>query len=167
MKLSLIKLRLYQVLPLLSIIVLILFENVSFNLFGFSQSYLTNVYAFIFFFAIFNTAVINIFTIFFLGILTDILLIFPLGLSVFLYCFVYFIGQFNQRSLRRGSFRAQWIIYSLTMLFVFLFGLLFLNLVYGHIPHFFYLLTEFLVLICFYPIIAVFCGWINRKMELS
>ena len=165
MKLYPVKLRLYQMMPLLSIIVLILFENVSFNLFGFSQSYLTNVYAFIFFFAIFNTAVINIFTIFFLGVFTDILLIFPLGLSVFLYCFVYFVGQFNQQVLRNGSFRTQWTIYSLTMMSVFLFGLIFLRLAYSHIPHFFYLLIEFLTLICFYPIIAVICGWMNRKME--
>ena len=166
MNYALVKLRFYQILPLLSIIGLILFENVSFNLFGFSQSYLTNVYAFIFFFAIFNTSVVNIFTIFFLGVLTDIVLIFPMGLSVVLYCFVYFVGQFNQRTLRSGSFKTQWFIYVVTMTFVLLFGLIFLRLVYGAIPHIFYLLTEFIVLVCFYPIIAIISGWMNRKMEL-
>ena len=166
MKLALVKSRFFQILPILSIISLILFENVSFNLFGFSQSYLTQVYAIIFFFAIFNTATINIFTVFFLGVFTDILLIFPLGLSVVLYCFVYFIGQFNQRMLRNASFKTQWIIYSLTMSFVFLFGLIFLKLSYGSIPHFVFLLMEFFLLTCSYPIIAVFCGWINHKMEL-
>ncbi|MBE6455462.1 MAG: hypothetical protein IJC11_02025 [Alphaproteobacteria bacterium] len=153
-----------QLFPFFLICGFVFFKSLSFNLFGFSQSYLTNVYAVIFYCAVFNATVLNIFTVFFLGILTDILLDIPFGLSPFLYSFVFFIGYFNRRFLRQTSFNKQWFVFNGVITCIFLFGLGFLKFLYGGIPHIQYLIVEWLLLMCCYPLVAAVVGYVNQRM---
>ncbi len=141
---------------------LILLKSLSFNVFGFSQSYLTNLWGVIFYFSVFNPYVLNILMVFLLGIMADILLQMPFGLSPFLYCISFFVGQFNRRLLLAASFGTQWLIYGLTSSVLFLFGLFLLKCLYGAIPHIGYLFVEYISILIFYPLIAFVCGHLNR-----
>ncbi len=140
----------------------ILLKSLSFDVFGFSQSYLSNLWGVIFYFAIFNAKVLNIITVFFLGVFADFLLSIPFGLSPFIYCTLYLIVQLNRNQLIHLSFKKQWIVYIIITGLLFVVGLLLLKVMYGHIPHFIYLLTEYVLLIICYPFIATICGYVNR-----
>ncbi len=140
----------------------VLLKSLSFDVFGFSQSYLTNLWAVIFYFAVFNPLVLNILMVFVLGIVADVLLQMPFGLSPALYSILFFVGYFNRRLLLASSFGVQWGIFGLTATGLFLFGLILLKILYGIVPHLEYLFFEYVSLIIFYPIIAMICGRLNR-----
>ena len=74
-----------QLFPFFLICGFVFFKSLSFNLFGFSQSYLTNVYAVIFYCAVFNATVLNIFTVFFLGDIDGYIIGYPIWfISIFI-----------------------------------------------------------------------------------
>ena len=156
------KRRLVMTIPFLWASLFVLLKSLSFDIFGFSQSYLTNLWAFIFYFAIFNPIVLNVLMVFCLGVCADILLQMPFGISPLMYCFVYFIGYFNRRLLINATFAFQWMVYICVAGGLFLFGLILLKLLYHTIPHVSYLTVEYLSLIILYPIIATVCGRVNR-----
>lgn len=158
------KRRLIMLMPFGMAAFLVLLKSLSFDIFGFSQSYLTNLWAVIFYFSIFNPIVLNILTVFFLGVCADILLQMPFGISPLMYCSVYFIGYFNRRILINASFIFQWSVYILVSGGLFLTGLILLKLLYGTVPHLGYLSVEYVSLIIFYPLIATVCGHLNRMI---
>ncbi len=159
-----IKKRFFLSLPFLLGCGFILLKSLSFDTFGFSQSYLTNLWGIIFYFSVFNPFILNIFTVFILGIFADILLQVPFGLSPFLYCISFFVGQFNRKLLLNSSFALQWFIYGIVVTVLFVIGLILLKFLYNSIPHFNNLFFEFISLIMFYPIIAFLCGRLNRRI---
>ena len=153
-----------RLIPLFCVCLVLLIDNFSVRLFGFSQSFLTNALGFIFCFTVFRVTAFNSILLFVLGLITDIILVFPLGFSSFIFCFVFFVAQFNRRFLQQASFNRQWLVFSLTIAAVFLFGTVFLKTAYGAVPHPLYLTGEFVGLILLYPFIAAVCGWLNKKM---
>ncbi len=157
-----IKKRFFLSTPFLLGCIFILLKSLSFDMFGYSQSYLTNLWGVIFYFSVFNPYILNIFIVFLLGSAADILLQIPFGLSPFLYCISFFVGQFNRKLLLNSSFQIQWLIYSLVATVLFVFGLILLKCLYDLIPHFGYLFAEYISIIIFYPIIAFLCGHLNR-----
>lgn len=155
---------LIRLIPLFLVCLTLLLDNFSIRFYGFKQSYLTNALSFIFCFTVFRVAAFNSVVLFLLGLAADIILVFPLGLSSFLFCFVFFVAQFNRAYLREVSFCRQWFVFSVMAAAVFLSGLLFLKIAYGVIPQAEYLALEYAGLILFYPFIAAVSGWINKKM---
>ncbi len=153
-----------RLIPLFCVCSMLLIDNFSVRFFGFSQSFITNALGFIFCFAVFRITAFNSILLFLLGILTDIILVFPLGFSSLIFCFVFFVAQFNRRYLQQAPFGRQWLVFSLTGTAVYLFGMLFLKVSLGSIPHPFYLTGEYIGLLLLYPFIAAFCGWLNKKM---
>ena len=88
-----------RLIPLFCVCSMLLIDNFSVRFFGFSQSFITNALGFIFCFAVFRITAFNSILLFLLGILTDIILVFPLGFSSLIFCFVFFVAQFNRRYL--------------------------------------------------------------------
>lgn len=160
-----IKRRLFHVIPFFIAFIFILLKSLSFDVFGFSQSYLTNLWSFIFYFSVFNPAFLPIWSVFALGMFADVLLQIPFGISPIMYSFIYFIGQFYRRFLVRSSFGAQWGVYSILMTFLFIIGLILLKILYGIIPHVSYLTAEYISILILYPVIAALCGYFNRLIR--
>ncbi len=158
----LLKKNIIRRLPFLLALFFILLKSLSFDVFGFSQSYLSNLWGVIFYFAVFNAKLLNIVMVFCLGVFADFLLSVPFGLSPVVYCTIFLIGQLNRGQIIIQSFKKQWLTYSVISGFLFVVGLLLLKGLYNHIPHLYYLLTEYVSLIICYPLIAGICGYVNR-----
>ncbi len=155
---------LIQLIPLFCVCLILLIDNFCIRFFGFSQSFITNALGFIFCFTVFQNTAFNSILLFLLGLLTDTILVFPIGFSSFIFCFVFFVAQFNRRYLQQAPFGRQWLFFSLTGTVIYLFGVLFLKISIGSVPHLLYLTGEYVSLLLLYPFIATLCGWLNKKM---
>lgn len=156
------KRRVVMIMPFAIAALFVLMKSLSFDFFGFSQSYLTNLWAVIFYFSVFNPNALSVLKVFILGVCADILLQMPFGISPSMYCFMFFIGHFNRRTFIHATFPFQWVGYTVAAGFLFLLGLILLKVMYGAVPHAGYLTAEYASLVILYPIIAAGCGRINR-----
>lgn len=154
----------YFSLPFLMGLFLILIGQIPFSLFPYYHQAFPFVAGIIFYFAIFNPKVLNVFLIFLLGLLTDIVTSLPLGFYAFGYVFIFFMANLFQSYLINMVFLQLWFVFCILffctdVIWTFLFFLI--SGVWVSTGFWF---VQFLFMCLFYPLICRLSGFLNRKI---
>ncbi len=129
-----------------------------------TKIYLPLVFIIIYYFAVFRPSVLNVITVFFLGILTDLLLHAPFGLNAFFFVLVFFAANLGRSFLQEMSFNGLWISFSVLMLIIYILWYFVSCLIAKEwltLPVFVF---EYILLVLFCPLIMSFCCWLNIKL---
>ena len=118
---------------------------------------------FIFYFSVFNSKNFNLFFVLFIGFVVDFLLFFPIGFETVLLITMSFFAYFFKRFISSLSFKGQWLIFSIDLAIIFIFAILLFSLS-SEIPlPFLSLFLNYISIVIFYPFIASFCAFLNKK----
>jgi len=118
----------------------------------------------IFYFAVFNPKVLNVFLVFLLGLLMDLLTTLPLGFYAFGFVFMFFMATLFQSYLINMVFKQLWIVFGLfffctDVLWAFLFFLIsgtWVSTGFWFVQYIFVCLT--------YPFFCRLSGFLNRRI---
>ncbi len=120
------------------------------------------IFVFIFYFAIFNAALLNGFACFALGILTDLIMQTPFGLNTFLFVLLFFTANLNRLFLSALSFDKLWQVFALMMLPLFLVHFFLFTLCAATVISPAFLIGHYLILILAYPLVIQLCGRLDN-----
>ena len=150
--------------PAIIALLFILFSVIPFSFSPTTKIYVPLVLIVIYYFAIFRPSVLNVITVFFLGILTDLLLSVPFGLNAFFFVLVFFIANLGRSFLLDMSFNGLWISFAALMFAVDLLWYLFSCLISGEWLFLSPFILQYILLVLFCPLIISFCCWLNIKL---
>lgn len=117
----------------------------------------------IYYFAIFRPSVLNVFSVFLLGIIADLLMQTPFGLNTFFFVLLFFIANLSRRFLMNVNFQGLWGIFALIMAGMYAAWYLATCLIQGRFV-FGTFFIEYILLVLFCPLIMALSAWLNAKM---
>lgn len=150
--------------PAVMALLFILFSVIPFSFSPTTKIYVPLVLIVIYYFAVFRPSVLNVITVFFLGILTDLLLSTPFGLNAFFFVLVFFIANLARSFLLDMSFNGLWISFAVLMFVVDLLWYLFSSFIAGQWLFLGAFILQYILLVLFCPLVISFCCWLNIKL---
>ena len=108
--------KILNILPFLLGLIFILFSQIPFSLFPHYHQSLPLVVGIIFYFSIFNPRLLNVFCVFGLGFISDVITSVPLGFNIFGYVFIFFISNLFYSYLIDMNFKQLWFVFCLLFL---------------------------------------------------
>ena len=150
--------------PFLLGLLLILFSQIPNSLMPYYHQSFPFVICIIFYFAIFNPKVLNIFFVFLLGLIMDMLTTLPLGFYAFGFVFLFFMTTLFQSYLINMVFKQLWVVFSLfffcsVVIWAFLFFL-----VSGTLVSTGFWFVQYLFICLSYPFFCRLSGFLNRQI---
>lgn len=150
--------------PFLLGLFLILFGQISMPLVPYYHQSFPFIVGLIFYFSIFNPKILNVFLVFLLGLVMDMITILPLGFYTFGFMFIYFMVNLFQSYLLNMVFTQLWLVFILLffctdVIWVFLFFLIsgiWVSTGFWFVQYVFVCLT--------YPLFCRFYAFLNRKI---
>ena len=119
----------------------------------------------LFYFSVFNPKALNIFLVFLLGLITDMICSVPLGFYSFGYVFIFFVANFFQSYLLNMIFAQLWIVFSLLVFFTDVLWAFLFFLISGIWVSTGFWFVQCLFVCLSYPVICRLCGFLNRKIR--
>ena len=118
----------------------------------------------IFYFSIFNPKILNVFFVFLLGLIMDMITTLPLGFYAFGFVFIYFMANLFQSYLLNMVFIQLWCVFSILffctdVIWAFLFFLISDTWVSTG-----FWCVQFVFVCLTYPLFCRLYGWLNRKI---
>jgi len=150
--------------PAVIALLFVLLSVLPFSVSPTTKIYVPLVLIVIYYFAIFRPSVLNVITVFFLGILTDLLLSTPFGLNAFFFVLLFFIANLARSFLLEMSFNGLWISFMLLMFIIDLLWYLFSSFMAGEWLFLGAFILQYILLVLFCPLIISFCCWLNIKL---
>ena len=143
---------------------LILLGQIPLSLFPYYHQSFPFVVGLIFYFAIFNPKVLNVFFVFLLGLLTDLITSVPLGFNAFGYVFIFFTANLFQSYLINMAFCQLWLVFGVLFLCTDILGAFLFFLISGVwvSPGFWF--VQYIFMCLFYPFICRLSGFLNRQI---
>ncbi len=150
--------------PFLLGILMILLGQIPFSLMPYYHQSFPFVVGLIFYFGIFNPHVLNIFFVFLLGLMMDIITTLPLGFYSFGFVFIYFMVSLFQSYLLEMIFTQTWFIFGLLFFCTdVLWAFLFFLISNAWVSTGFWF-VQFVFVVLTYPLFCRFYGRLNRKI---
>ena len=106
----------------------------------------------IFYFAIFRPSLLNVFAVFSLGLLADLISQTPLGVLPFIFVLLFFIARLNRLFLKDLSFKTLWLFFTFCSVLLLLIQLFLFTLCESSVVHTKFLFQQITVLVLLYPI---------------
>ncbi len=122
------------------------------------------VFGIIYYFTIFRPGVLNVFWVFVLGVLADLLMHVPLGVHPLLFITLLFTTALNRRFLASQEFDGQWLGFMLIFFLIIFIRYLSVGVLLGQIPDVSFFFWEYVFVSLCYPLTALLCGYLNRKI---
>lgn len=119
----------------------------------------------IFYFAIYNPKCLSSWAVFLLGIISELLIQSPMGVTTFCFVLLFFMANFLRRYLLELSFGSLWIVFATMLLSVEIVNYLFVVLLAKNSVTFMPIMVEFWVLILIYPFVMRFCAHLDKKIR--
>ena len=118
----------------------------------------------IFYFAVFNPKVLNVFLVFFLGLMMDTMTVLPLGFNAFGYVFIFFIANLFQSYLINMVFVQLWLVFCLLFFCTDVIWAFLFFLISGIWVSTGFWFVQFLFVCLSYPLFCRLSGFLNRKI---
>jgi len=154
----------YRTIPLLFCLLIILLSQMVNSRFIFSSL----LFIPIFYFAIFGPNLLNVFSVFFLGLFSDLINQVPLGLFSFIFVLLFFVARLNRLYLKELSFKTLWLLFIGISTIFLLLELFLFTLFEGSVVQTKFLFQQLTVLILYYPLGMYIChdldDWIRGKL---
>lgn len=150
--------------PFLLGLFLIFFSQVPTSLMPYYHQSFPFVLGIIFYFSIFNPKVLNVFLVFLLGLITDMLTSLPLGFYAFGYVSMFFMASLLQSYLINMVFIQLWLAFCLFFFCVDVIWAFLFFLISGIWVSTGFWFVQFLFVCLFYPLFCRFSGFLNRKI---
>lgn len=141
------------------ICVLLMFLGQIPNIFLFSVPF---TFILIFYFAIFNSSLLNGWSCFVLGLLTDLITQTPFGLNSFLFVLLFFAANINRLFLSGLSFDKLWQFFSWMMILFFLLRFFIFALCASTVILPTFLIGQYIILILSYPLLIKTSGRLDN-----
>ena len=154
----------WMALPFLLGLLLIFLAQVPVSLVPYYHQSFPFVAGLVFYFSIFNPKVLNVFWVFLLGLIMDMITTLPLGFYAFGFVFIYFMTSLFQSYLFNMVFIQLWCVFSIlffctdviwTFLFFFISGT-WVSASFWFVQYIFVCLT--------YPLFCRLYGWLNHRI---
>ena len=152
-------------LPFLLAFLCVLLGQSSFSFMPYYHQAFPFVLAIIFYFAIFNPIVMNVFFVFLLGLISDSLSALPLGFSSFVYVFVFFIANLFRSYLFLMPFYQLWIVYAVLLLCSDIIWAFLFFMISGVWVSAGFWFVQYLLTVLLYPVFCWICGLLNKKIK--
>lgn len=159
-----IKKTVWMSVPFLLGMLMVLLSQVPVSLISYYHQSFPFVTGLIFYFSVFNPKVLNVFFVFLLGIMMDMLTTLPLGFYAFGFVFIYFIGNLFQSYLLEMFFKQLWIVFSILFFCTDVIWAFLFFLSSGIWVSTGFWLVQFVFVVLSYPLFCKLYGFLNRKV---
>ena len=119
----------------------------------------------IFYFAIYNPKCLSSWAVFILGIISELLVQSPFGVTTFCYVLLFFVANFLRKYLIELTFVPLWVVFAAVLLGIELLDYLLVLLLSEYPVGFSPVLVEFWILTFIYPFLMRFCAHFDRKVR--
>lgn len=150
--------------PAITAFLFVLFSVIPFSFSPTNKIYVPLVYILIYYFAVFRPSVLNVITVFFLGLLTDFLLNTPFGVNTFFFVLAFFITNLGRSFLQDMTFNGLWLSFAGLMFVIYMLWYLTVSLLSHSWLGLGAFLLQYVLLVLFCPLIMSFCCWLNMKL---
>lgn len=117
----------------------------------------------IFYFAIYNPKCLSVWSVFLLGIISELLIQSPMGVTMFCYVLLFFVANFLRKYLLELTFLPLWVVFSSLLLGIDLCAYFLTSLMAEYEISFTPIFVEFWILTLVYPFLMRFCAHLDRK----
>ncbi len=121
----------------------------------------------IFYFAVYNPKCLSAWAVFLLGIISEIFVQSPLGVTTFCFVLLFFMANFLRRYLLELVFWQLWVVFAAMLLGVEIVNYLLVRMLALNFVVFLPVLVEFWILILLYPFIMRLCAHFDKKVRES
>ncbi len=122
-------------------------------------------YIIIFYFALFHASLLSDWACFLLGVITDLTVQSPFGMTPFLYVLLFFMANLNRLFLINLSFQKLWLSFSVSLFFLFVVRFFLFSLCSGTVVGIGTLFVHYVFLVLFYPPIIKLCGRLDHWIQ--
>lgn len=150
--------------PFLLGLLLILFSQIPFSLIPYYHQSFPFICCLIFYFAIFNPKVLNLFLVFLLGLIMDMLTTLPLGFYAFGFIFMFFIVTLFRSYLINMVFKQLWVVFSFLFFCTDVLWAFMFFLISGAWVSTGFWFVQCLFVCLSYPFFCRLAGFLNRKV---
>ena len=154
-----------QLTPFLLCLIIILGHLVPYHFLPYYAYSIQWIFIPIFYFAIYNPKSLTVWSVFILGVISELLVQSPLGVTIFCFMLMFFMANFLRRYLLELTFLRLWIVFVVMLLIVEVVNYLLVMMSAINSVAFMPVLVEFWILILFYPFIVRLCAHIDRKIR--
>lgn len=154
-----------QMTPFLFCLVLVLGHLVPYHFLPYYPYSIQWVFIPIFYFAIYNPKCLSSWAVFLLGVISEMLIQSPMGVTTFCFVLLFFMANFLRRYLLELTFGRLWIVFAAMLLVVEIVNYLFVAMMAPTPVAFLPVLVEFWVLILLYPFIMRLCAHFDKKVR--
>lgn len=119
----------------------------------------------VFYFSIFNPLFLNAILVFILGLISDSLSALPMGVSSFIYIYVFFIGNFFRPYFYPMVFSQLWLVFALVLFSADIIWSFLFFLISGVWVSSGFWFVQYLFTLLLYPVICRICGFLNKKIK--
>ncbi|MBQ3696182.1 MAG: rod shape-determining protein MreD [Alphaproteobacteria bacterium] len=117
----------------------------------------------IFYFAIYNPRCLSSWAVFILGMISDLFVQSPFGVTVFCFVLLYFIANFLRKYLLEMTFIPLWTVFASLFLIIEFLNYELVDLLAQYPVSFQPIFVEFWILTLIYPFMMRFCAHLDRK----
>ena len=150
--------------PFLWGLFLILFCQIPFSLMPYYHQSFPFIAGVIFYFSVFNPKVLNVFIVFLLGLIADMITSLPLGFNAFGYVLLFFVANLLQSYLINMIFIQQWLVFCLLFFCIDVVWAFLFFLISGIWVSTGFWFVQYLFICISYPLICRFSGFLNHKI---
>ena len=159
------KKNLWISLPFLFGLFLVCLNQIPFSFMPYYHQSFPFVVCVIFYFAVFNPKVLNVFLVFLLGLISDAVTSVPLGFNAFGYVFLFFIANLFQSYLVNMIFWQLWLVFCILFFCTDVIWAFLFFLISGIWVSTGFWFVQYLFVCLFYPLFCYFSGFLNRKIQ--
>ena len=151
--------------PFLMGLFFILLSQIPVNLVPYYHQSFPFVVSLVFYFAIFNKKVLNVFLIFLLGIVNDMLTSLPIGFYAFGFVFIFFLVNLFRSYLVSMVFTQLWVMFCFIFFCVDVIWAFLFFLISGIWVSTGFWFVQYLFVCLFFPLFCRFFGFLNHKIQ--
>ena len=151
--------------PFLLGLLLIFFNQIPFHLMPYYHQSFPFVCCVIFYFAVFNPKVLNVFLVFLLGLISDAITSVPFGFNTFGYVFLFFIANLFQSYLINMVFWQLWCVFAILFFCTDIIWAFLFFLISGIWVSTGFWFVQYLFVCLFYPLFCYVLGILNRRIQ--
>ena len=150
--------------PFLLGLCLIFFSQTPVSLMPYYHQSFPFVVSLIFYFAVFNPKVLNVFLVFLLGIIMDSITSVPLGFNAFGFVFVFFMANLFQSYLQNMTFKELWFCFAMIFFFTDVLWAFLFFLISGIWVSTSFWAVQYVFTSLSYPLFCRLYGFLSRKV---